>query len=247
VQATIERAQAEYGEDIVLRAGLAVTNDASRATASKWAREFFEPLDATIVRVRRRPPSPMQGVTVRAARPEDYTQIVERQNAYFADYNLYSPLSEASLQQILQHAPSGEPIYQYWIAEDAGAKFLAGVLLRQRGLLMIEKINHLPLPLRLLNMFAHMIPPDHIMRGIGVEAFWFAADQRALGHYFIETLRWQMRDKGSTFTFAFDPRNPIALLLQAKSPFQPRFQIAYALRGPVKMNPERLVAAGTAR
>lgn len=247
VQATIERAEAEYGEDVVLRSGLAVNNDASRATASKWAREFFEPLEATILQTKQSAPRAMAGITLRPALPDDYAQIVERQNTYYADYNMYTPLSLSSLEQILTYSPGSSPIYHYWIAENKQGDILAGALLRQRGLLMVEKINGLPLPLRLLNMLARIVPSDNILRGISVATIWFDTNHLPASRYFVQALRWHARDLGSTLTFSYEPRNPVAELLRSRSPLQPRFKIAFAVRGPVLMSPERLIATSAAR
>ena len=243
VKATIDAAEAQFGEDIVLAAGLATTNDASRATASKWCREFFEPLQATVAPIRQRPPGPIAGITVREAHSEDFPQIVERQNAFYTDYNLYEPLTVESLQSILDHAPGGARMYHYWIAENAVGDILAGVLLRQRSVLMIEKVNAMPLPLRLANLVMRFIPDDQTMRLITTQNLWYTSGQTDVARHFWQVLRWDLRDKGSSLSAGYDPRSLLAAVFKSRPPFQPRFHIALAIRGPVMMSPDRLVAA----
>ncbi len=249
VQATIDYAEAEYGKDIVLRSGLASDNDASRATARKWCREFFEPIQARISPVRKRPAPKMAGVVVREAQASDYAAIVQQQNAFYADYNLYEPLTVESLAAILAHAPSGECSFHYWIAETNSGDLLAGALLRRRGLLMVDRINmrKMPLPLRLGNLLVRIVPADNTLREIGVDGLWYAPGQVAAAKHFWKSLRWDLRSMGTSLSIAYDPRSPLAQVFESKSPLEPSFQIAFAIRGPVPMSPDRFVATTSRR
>lgn len=249
VQATIDRAETDYGPSIVLRSGLAADNAASRATASKWAREFFEPLIGTVASMRKRQPSAMAGITVREARSNDYPEIVEKQNRFYADFNLYEPLTVESLSKILHYAPSSERLYHYWLAETQAGDILAGALLRRRSVLMVDTFNtsNLPLPLRLANMIFRMIPSDNTLREIGAENMWYAPGQAAVAKHFWKMLLWCLRDKGTNITVSYDPRGPLAQVLEPTPRLQPRFEIAFAIRGPVTMSPDRFVAVGSRR
>ena len=247
VQATIDAARAEFGPDMVLAAGLSTDNHASRATASKWCREFFEPLDAVVARTTTRPPRAAAGIEVREAQPGDYPAIVDQQNRFYQDYNLYTPLSVESLTRILDYSLTDAPMFHYRVAVNAQGDVLAGGLLRRRGLLMVDKVNRLPLPLRLANMALHLLPSDGTIRSLGLNNLWFAPGQVAAARYLWAMLPWQMRDKGSTLVTAYDPRSPLAEVFTRRGLLFRGFHLAYAIYGPVPMSPERFVAAGSQR
>lgn len=81
----IEQARQAYGEECVLIIGLLRSNQASRAVATKWSREFIEPVRVVIKPVRRQLPHPLENITVREIAPHDYSAFATQQNRFYRD------------------------------------------------------------------------------------------------------------------------------------------------------------------
>ena len=237
----IDRAREAFGEQGVIITGMQSTNDASRGTATKWCRDFFEPLQVAPVPLRKRPPQPLAGITIREARTEDYEEIVEKQNQFYADYNLYEPVTAESLAEIVRYSPIDTPINQYFVAVNAGGDIMAGAKVRNQGQLIVDQLNNPPTPIRLLNPILRLFPPDFVLRMAGLTNLWFVSGQEAAASYLWQSIRYLNRDSANVFAVNYDPRGPIEPILELKPWNQPRPQVTYALHGPVPLNQEKLV------
>lgn len=237
----IQQARQAYGDDCVMVTGLLRSNHASRAVATKWCREFIEPVRVVVMSTRARPPRPVQNITVREVEPHEYAEYAAKQNSFYRNYNLYKPTDAAAIARCLRITPSDQQVYRLFVAVDRGANLLAGVRLWFRGLLKMDAINHPPLPLRVLNHMLHFLPADYKIRDIGVEAFWHAPGQERVAHYLWEAIRWHGRANGTTLGISLDPRDPLLTVLGVKPWHLPRFEVALAVHGPMPIERHRLV------
>ncbi len=236
----VGRACAEFGDDGLIMTGMVTDNHASRGVARRWCREFVEPMKVAIMPVRSLPPKPISGITVREARPEEYAELAARQNAFYEDYNGYDPAEPEQMAQLLDRSPIGRPLYRFFVAVDAANNLLAGARVWFRGLLKVDKVQHPPLPLRLMNRAFRLLPPDFVVRDINVQGLWYLPGQLRTARYLWECMRWLCRDEGTTIAIAFDPRDPARGAVALKPWHQPRIEVALALRGPAPIDRSRL-------
>ena len=238
----IQQARKEIGEDGVLGTGMVSDNHASHAVAAKWCREFAESaLDIRFVSMLARRPKALPGLTVRDLHPDEYEEFAHKQNAFYRNYNLYSPSSPASIVQALNVSVEGKKPYRYYVVADAQGNLLAGAQTWARGVLKSDKLNDPPRPLRILNKVLHLLPPDYTLRDVAVNGLWYEGGQIKIGQYLWEMLRWECRGQGSILTAGFDSRDPAMNVVTLKPWNQPRPKITLALHGPAPMQRDRLL------
>lgn len=219
----VERARAEIGPDGVIITGLERGNDASRATARKWCREFFEPVSVAIMPTRSRPPRPIKGITVRRALQSDFAQIAEKQNSFYQNYNLYAPCTPETLAGWLEHSPADHSIHHYFVAVDTTGEIIAGAGVTEQRKIYVDKLHNPPPLLDLLNRVVHLIPSNYVIEHLPVSTIWYASGQLSAAQQVWETIRWECRTLGTTPSSSYDPRGPLAV------------------HGPTPMSPERLI------
>jgi predicted N-acetyltransferase YhbS len=237
----VQRARAEFGGDGVIITGMLKDNHSSRAVASKWCREFVEPFQIALAPVRARPPQAMVGITVRDAEAEEYDEFAARQNAFYQEYNGYSPADANQMADLVRKSPLNRPVYHFFVAVDAANNLLAGARAWVRGAGKVDVITKPPLPLRLMNGIFHLLPADYVLRDIAVQGLWYRPDQLQAAQYLWEMMRWLCRENGTTLTIGFDPRDPARKAVQLKPWHQPRPEIALALDGPAPIDRSRLL------
>lgn len=231
----IDTARARVGENGVILTGTTTDNTASIATMNKWAAQFNSSLMTVPRPARARPPRLPSGVAIRPAEPADFAAIAEKSNRFHAHYNFYPPLSPENL------AASLRDVLHYRVAVDSGGNLRAGALLSVRGQLMVDEFSHIPLPLRLANRLLRMLPPDGVLRFMEVAFFWF--DEPAVGRCLWDYIRWEFRQHVNGIGAVFDVRGPLKDVLQVRPWQMPKIRLTTAVRGPVPMNPDRLLCA----
>lgn len=237
----IEQARQAYGEDCVLITGLLRSNQASRAVATKWSREFIEPVRVVIKPVRQQLPHPLENITIREIEPRDYSEFAMQQNRFYRDYNLYKPTSPTMIANCLQIVTADRQMYRLFVAVDKNGNLLAGARVWLRGLLKVDVINQIPLALRILNPILHVLPTDYTIRDIAVDGFWHTPGQEQVARYMWEAMRWHCAAFGSTLAISVDPRSPLLNIFQLKPWHQPRIELAFAVHGPVSSEQHGLV------
>ena len=237
----VEQARQAYGEECVVITGLLRSNHASRAVATKWSREFIEPVRVVIMPIRQQPPHPLENITVREIESRDYSEFATQQNRFYREYNLYKPTDPTVIANCLQIIAAERQMYRLFVAVDTAGNLLAGARLWLRGLLKVDVINQFPSVLRLLNPILHVLPADYTIRDIVVEGFWHAPGQERVARYLWEAMRWHCAAFGSTLVISVDPGSPLLNIFQLKPWHQPRIEVAYAVHGPVPRERHRLV------
>jgi len=231
----IDTVRARIGDGGVILTGTTTDNTASIATMKKWAAQFDSSLMTVPRPARTRPPRLPAGVTVRPAEPRDFGEIAEKSNRFHAHYNLYPPLSPEKLGNKLNE------VLHYRVAADSSGSLRAGALLSVRGQLMVDTFTNIPLPLRLANRVLHVLPRDGVLRFMEVAFFWF--DEPAVGRCLWDAIRWEFRQQVNGIGAVFDVRGPLKDVLQVRPWHMPKIRLTTAVRGPVPLNPDRLLCA----
>ncbi|HVU13255.1 MAG TPA: GNAT family N-acetyltransferase [Phototrophicaceae bacterium] len=236
----ITRALEHSGKDTVLMADIQKGNVASTATAHQWATQFSTRVIIAPIPMRAQPPQPNSSITIRETADSDLEAIAENVNTFYRDYNFYRPQTAQSLRDWLQESPLPTPINHAWVAVDRANHLLAGIGVREDGRLMSLHVEKAPTLVNLANAFLKIIPPDHEMRNLQVEKFWFAPGQIEAARLLWQTLRWELRERGSSLLCNYDPRSPLKAVLQAP-PWMPTTSINVALRAPAPLSESRLL------
>jgi hypothetical protein len=182
----------------------------------------------------------MSGLNVQAAQPEDYTEIASKQNRFFQDYNFYMPLTADSLKERLSRRPFGFPVFDYYVARDAHRNIVAGMGTVALGQLIPSQVTRLPLPLKIANLFMHILPSDGVIRRILAVNFWFESDYPEAAGYLWDSVRWLCRDEGTSVMIFFDLAGPVLKRLDfPRSRLQPPGTIAF--QSPIALSENRLM------
>lgn len=233
----VERARAQFGTDGVIWTGLERDNDASRATAAKWCRDFFEPVLVMPVPVHTAPVPPLAGVMVRPiAKEDDLAEIAEKQNTFYQTHNFYEVENAESLAAWLRYTPADAPINAYYVATSPQGEILAGAGVTARHKIVVDKFHNPPPPIQ------PMLPPDHTIREFIVRNIWYLPGQMNAARQIWETMRWDYRHQGSIFTSGFDPRGPLAAILEPEHPVI-RIEVTLAIAGPEPLTQSRFIYA----
>ena len=237
----VKRVRAEYDSKCVFFSGTTTDNDASRATLKRWGNEFIEPIHVAIMPIRQRPPRSVSGITVREAEPHEYEEFAAKQNAFYKDYNAYTPTDVDMVVRLTNMSPGGKTVFRYFVAIDAYGNLLAGARAWFRGLLKADKINDPPLPIRIMNGIFHLLPSDYVIHDIAVTGLWYEPDKLHIAQYLWEAMRWRCREYGTTLVISFDPRDPARNVVKLKPWHQPRPEIVVMVQGPTFIDRNRLL------
>jgi hypothetical protein len=61
-----------------------------------------------------------------------------------------------------------------------------------------------------------VVPADGVLREILVNRFWFRPGKEAAARYLWKRSRWECRNRGTSLMAFFDPRSPLARVIQLK-------------------------------
>lgn len=237
----IEQAEEIEGKDVVILADIQKGNAGSLAAARRWASFFAGPSISVPVPLRSRPTRLPHGLEIRPASVEQLAEIADRVTQATADCNFARIWTPSILRQWLDWAPTGAPAHHYRLALSPSGAVLAGLALRQEGLLRSMEVVRMPPAIRLANKVLHVVPEDGILRNIGVEHIWYLPGQeRAAAALWNET-RWSFRDRGSNLLLTVDRRSPLPSVLGVR-PWMPRTSIMTAVRADPSPSSTRLVA-----
>jgi GNAT superfamily N-acetyltransferase len=233
----IDRARQHFGEKGVILTGTTSDNTASQTVLKKWCKQFFGPLKVTPCSPLLNLPKPPTGITVRATEGRDLAEIAEKSNRFYANYNLYAPLSAEKLEATLKIEPQGN---HYRVVVNSSGAITAGAMMSERAILMVDEFRNVPPPLRVINRFAHIILADNRQRLMEVGHFWF--DDLASARYLWDSIRWEFRERASSVSIGYDPRGPFKDVVSIKPWHMPKIDIVIAINGPTIMGSHRLVA-----
>lgn len=236
----VRTAEERIGPYGVILTGTSKDNVASQNTMKTWGAELHDQQ-----MLRPRPPIHRQpttaGLRVIAPEPTHDEEIIEKANRFYADYQLYTPLTPRRLAEIRD---SGAPVAHYRIVTDGGGAVVAGIMLSLRGLLMVEDVSNVPPPLRVMNVFLRVLPSDGRIRLCEAAYLWY--DNPDAARLLWQHIRWEFRDRASAFGYPLDPRSPLIDLFNFKPWHVPIVNLVIATRGPQPMDVSKYIC-GTLR
>jgi ribosomal protein S18 acetylase RimI-like enzyme len=236
----IETARQRVGDDGVIVAGIQPGNAGSLRTAQKWYSQRLDRTSAGVARVRTKPPRPRSDWVVRPADDSELEEIAEKQNAFYRDYNLYTPQTAHSLAAWRAEIPLGFALHDYYLLADSRRNILAGLGITDEGRVMSSQLVHMALPLRLANMFLRIVPSDGVMKRMPVEHFWFAPGHAEAAAFLWESMRWLWRDRGTMLMAFYDTQGPLTRVISLPK-FIPSQTGSLVVSGPVPMREDRLI------
>lgn len=236
----VDYARQRFGEDVLLLAFIQQGNDPSLAVAQTWAQQIGGELQSSLMRVRSKPPRPVAGVIVRAAQPADLESVAAGMNEFYRDHALYRPETAATLTAWLQSSPFDTPIRRLFVAESEADGIVAGLAVTEQCRLTTMEVQRMPGLVRLLNKVVHMVPPDGVLRQLGVSKMWYAPGRQEAAQYLWQSIRWQSRHQGSHLVCSYDPRGNLPGVLRL--PFWlPKGSSVLAAAGPVSIDDDQLL------
>jgi len=233
----VAHAREKVGPDGVVYAGIQMGNVGSVKTAARWAKETA----ANVVGVFPTPPRrtrPRKGM--REATAADYEQFSQRLNERFGDYAFFPPETAEHFASFLAESPVDVPYRFAYVVEDAKGDLLAGLVVTELAKVRTTLMVRMPTPMRIMNLLIPIVPRDGHMREASISRFWFrpGAEQAALQLW--EALRWEWRERASTFMLWTDPRAPLAGLMKPP-PFMPKSTGSLVIDAPIPLAEGRLV------
>ena len=227
------------GEKAVILANIQKNNIGSQQAARRWCHQFIGEPATVLVRMRDIAPSSAD-ITLRPAMLEELEAIAEQQNSLYQDYNLYAPQTAESLAGWLALTPFDVPVRHIYVAVDTLGSIIAGAGVTERARILSLRVGRLPLLMQLASRAMRLLPPNGVVDEVMIDQLWFKPGHIAAAQALWEWLRWEMRNRGSVIRTAYDPRGPLAHVLQL--PFWlPKAQSTFAVRAPMLLVPERLI------
>lgn len=237
----IDQSEQIAGSEVAVLADIQRGNTGSLAAAQRWARAFTTPSLTVPVPVTTTQPRPTRGLEIRAAVPSDVTEVAARVTELTAAYNFARIWTPKTLQEWLHWSPVEVPIHHYRLAVSPTGAVLAGLALREEGLLRTMEVVHMPAAIRLANAVLHVVPKDRMLRNLAVEHFWSLPGQDQAAAALWHDTRWSLRDHGSNLLITLDRRNPVFAALGVR-PWTPTTSVTIAVRADPPPSPDRLVA-----
>ena len=122
-----------------------------------------------------------------------------------------------------------------------GDRVVGGFELFEGGRLQSLVFEHLPLPLRVLNLFVRVLPRDGELRQASLSRIWYAPGRDDVARALWAHARATSRQSGNGIGTQFDPRGPLRALIPLK-PWTPKGVTSVAVRSPVRLAEERLLS-----
>jgi GNAT superfamily N-acetyltransferase len=229
------------GPDTVVVAGIQSGNEGSLANARKWATQIFGTLllPAFGVEAGAVPP---EGPEIREPRDDpEWDEAAEGLAAFQRGWNLRAVRDGAALRERAGRAFQGERLQRYFVAVERD-QVVGGFELFEGSRLDSLVFEHLPLALRVVNLVVRVLPRDGELRANALSAFWYAPGREDAGRSLWASARSLAAQSGNAIGLQFDPRGPLGALVRAR-PWTPKGQLTVAVRSPVPLNEERLLAA----
>jgi len=226
------------GPDAVVVAAIQSGNAGSFANAEKWATQIFGELVIPAFRAGGRAPD---GLEFRSPRDDgEWEQIMGGLAAFEREWNLRIPESVVEVRERLAKTPLDEPVARQLVAVESG-QVVGGCELHEGGRLQTVVVEHIPAALRIVNIVARVVPPDRVVRPVTVARLWHLPGREDAGRALWAHARVAAASVGNSLTTQFDPRGPLRHLVPVR-PWTVKGKLAVAVRSPVRLSEERLLA-----
>ena len=229
-----------FGDESLVMAGVDSTNEASLATARRWATQLLGPVRLVVARTTRKPPA-HDGLVVRPIEVGDLEQVVEAINAFYAGFHLFPRQTAERLSASLAPTAIGVPIRRYRVVEAADGTIVAGASITERFALMTERIERIPLPLAVLARVLPLLPADRVIRTAELSLAWYAPGRPEAGRWLWDAIRHEWSDRATHIGGLADDRGPLAGVFRPDRMPGPRIRIFVPVRSPVTLDETRPV------
>ncbi|HBZ00078.1 MAG TPA: hypothetical protein DEO84_02035 [candidate division Zixibacteria bacterium] len=237
----LEYARNKIGPDGIIWAIIQRGNIGSELTARKWQGQFLQDRILLIpLRPRNNSPHIIKDFRI-GALPTNQLHLVSGQlNGFYQSFNMFTPKSETEPADWCVSSPFNEPFRHLFIVRNAHDEIVAGLVLTETYKLRYMQIVKAPFIARMANRVLHVVPSDNIMREINLSHIWFVPSQINAARYLLETIRWEWRDKASSFIIWIDPICPFIELFNLR-PWTLKTETSIVLHSKIKMSEDKPV------
>lgn len=235
----LKAARLRFGEQGIIFAGIQGGNVGSLRTAEKWSTQRMDGRNQVVVgKMRQRPPRPMSDIMVRPVQGEELEQAVDRQNRFYAEFNLYPPKSAEKLVEWLSRQPFGHVLNSYYVAVDSRGNVLAGMGVSREGALITSHLVRVPWMMRMANLFLRLLPPDGVGKRLNGHWLWFLPGNEQAASFLWESVRWLERENATLAMTFVDRQGPLSRVLSVPR-FMPSTGGSIVLNTPVRLQEHR--------
>jgi predicted N-acetyltransferase YhbS len=213
IDARLDLVGERRSEPVVVAAAIQAGNDASWASAQRWATDTLGTVRVTPVRPPRRAPRP-SGFTLRAATGDDLADVSSSIARTAARMSLAPAPSADELAAWLDVRVGGAPLHEYVVAVDPAGRLVAGLGLQDEGRLMSLEVTSMPRSLVAANLVLRVVPRDRLLRNINVRTPFVEPGHEDALRALWRSARWERRDRCTGMVLAADPTGPIAAALR---------------------------------
>jgi len=202
-------AEQKVGSDGVIWAIIQQGNIGSESTARKWQRQLLHDRLLLIpLRPRKTSPRLVHDYRIGPVPSDKFKSVSEQLNGFYQSFNMFTARSETELAAWCARTPFEEPFRHFLIVRNDHDDIVAGLVVTETYRLRSLHIVKSPLVARLANRLFHIVPSDYIVREIGLSHIWFAPGQQKAARYLLDTIRWEWRNKASSFMVWIDELSP---------------------------------------
>ncbi len=236
----IAEAERRFGTDIAVMAGIESSNEASIATARRWATQVVGPVALRITGTTGRAPR-ANGLSARPLAQGDVDAVLDGIRTFHAGHDLVPVMSPERLAQMLAPTALGLPIRQYRVAVEPGGTVVAGAGVSERFQVMVDRINRIPLPLAVVGRLTGMLPADRTIRSIELFLAWHAPGRVDAARHLWDAIRHEWRGRATNVVGQTDPRSTLVEAYHVSRLPGPRVEIMVAVRSPTPIGDDRLI------
>ncbi|MBF0395940.1 MAG: hypothetical protein HQK78_04160 [Desulfobacterales bacterium] len=161
-----------------------------------------------------KPPLVNAKFEVNKACKNDLETISSRLNEFYKNYNLYEPQTPESLDSWISNPLFSEPFCHYYVVMDKNKNILAGIGIIEEYRVRTFVVCDIPFTTKIINIALKIIPKNKIIRQLIASKIWFDNNHRDAADYLFKTIRWEWRQKADVLICHYDPRSPLAEVLQ---------------------------------
>jgi len=238
----VEFARARVGQGGVIWASIQQGNTGSERTARKYQRQFLGGRIVVVpMKTRSRAPRLPAGIAVREIREDEFGEVANHLNAFYRGYNLYEPFTADMLREWCAGSPFPTPARRYFLAADSRGRLLAGVGMTETYRLRTLHIVRMPQILQALNAAMRIVPPDGIIRELGLSKLWFSSGNLRVAKCLLELVRFRWHRKATVVMGWADTRSPLYGLFGVR-PWTPLTRLGLVLvESPLPLGADRLI------
>ncbi len=228
----------QIGSETMMYAAIQEEN-VSLSLAERYQFRATNLIKGAIIPMRRSPPRSQGELAVRAAKEMDLSAVAMGMNSFYREHNLWSPVTATSLRECQSQEVCGVRPNQIYIVT-RNERVVGGLSVSDRTRLVRMRIAKAPAPVRLLGQAIGVLPQDGVLRSLTVRRVWFAEGELDAGRYLWESLRYELREKGTCLGISYDSADRLKALFRV--PFwMPVVKARHLVRAKVPFDDRRRI------